>query len=144
MLLQTVFWAGMLFLSGITEIIILYLYLSHDGLKKGLISVLEITESLRAYYPIEICLQMLISVLFFISKDYLGLVMTLPMLLYNFKMIIAKDFECHAFFLEEYKSRYYIEKVSKYKAMFYGVLSVYTCFKFVESFVSFADDGIVT
>ena len=143
MLLQTVFWAGMLFLSGITEIIILYLYLSHDGLKKGLISALEITESLRAYYPVEICLQMIMSVLSFISTDYLGLV-TLPMLFYNFKMIIAKDFDCHAFFLEEYKSRHYIEKVSKYKAIFYGILSVYTCFKFVESFISFADDEIVT
>lgn len=135
--MQTIFWAGMLFLSGLAEIISLYFHLSHDDLKKGVVSTLEITESVRSYYPIEICLQVTMSALLLINKDYLPFVFSLPMLIYNLKMVLKEEYKCHAFFPEEYKERTTIEKISKYKMIFHCILFTYISVRFLKAFSKF-------
>ena len=135
--MQTLFWAGMLFLCGLAEIIALYFHLSHDDLKKGSVSTLEITESVRNYYPIEISLQIAVSILLLFNCDYLAFLFTLPMFIYNLKMVFYEEYKCHAFFLEEYKTRENIEKISKYKSIFHCAILSYVGVRFVKSFTKF-------
>lgn len=127
----------MFFLSGLAEIIALYFHLSHDDLKKGSVSTLEITESVRSYYPVEIALQIAMSVLLLINADYLAFFFTIPMVIYNIKMILNEEYKCHAFFPEEYKERENIEKVSKYKSIFHCVVLTYVGVRFIRSFSKF-------
>ena len=135
--MQTIFWATMVFLSGLAETITLYFHFSHDDLKKGTISTLEITEAVRNYYPIEIFLQIFISIMLLIYKDYLAFILSFPMLVYSLKMLIKEEYKCHAFFLEEYKERKNIEQISKYKCIFHCALLAYVGIRFLRAFSKF-------
>ena len=135
--MQTIFWAGMFFLSGLAEIITLYFHFTHDDLKKGAVSTLEITDAVRNYYPIEIFIQLMMAVLLLAHADYAVFIFSLPMVIYNIKMLVNAEYKCHAFFPEEYKERKNIEQVSKYKSIFHCILLTYIGYRFLRAFSKF-------
>jgi Cornichon protein. len=126
------------------ELITLYFHFSHDDLKKGQACPLEITDSLRKYYPVEIYISFIMSAGFYFYRDYLALMFCLPLVLYNIKMLIGKEFLCHAVFVEEYKQKDYMEKISWIKALFHTGLIFYVVVQFIVYFSKFISYWVVS
>ncbi len=135
--MQTIFWGGMLFLSGLAEIITIYFILSHDDFKRGIVSAYELAEAVRNYYPIEIYLQIFISIILYLTNHTFAFILSLPALLFSVKMLINKDYRCYALLPNEYKQSKNIEKISKYKSIFHSTLLIYAGIRFLKAFLKF-------
>ena len=141
--MEVIFWAGMICLSGLAEVISLYLYFVHGDLKRGAVSTFEITDAVTIYFPIEIVCQLIISVLSIINFDIAAILLNSPFLIYNVKVLMYKEYKCHALLLEEYRKKESIERVCVYKVVFYGILLTYFGSKFFASFSDFMNNSYV-
>ena len=141
--MEVVFWAGMICLSGLAEVISMYLYFLHGDLKRGAVSTFEITDAITTYFPIEIICQLMISVLSIINFDMITVLLNSPFVIYNIKVLMYKEYKCHALLLEEYRKKESIEKVCVYKIVFYGVSLTYFGSKFFALFSDFMNNSYV-
>lgn len=131
------FWAGTLCLNVLAGIIAVYLYCLHGDLRRGIVTTFEITDAVTMFFPIEILLQSFICLLMLMKGDVYGLVANLPMLVYNIKVLIRKEYRCHALFMRDYVEKESIEKVAMFKTTFYGALSLYSATRFMGAFFDF-------
>ena len=135
--MQTLFWAGIVCLSGLAGVITLYLNFLHGDLKRGAVSTYEITDAVTVYFPIEIIIQIILSVLLLTNSDSFGFLLCIPLLMYNMKVLIGKEYRCHALFPRDYFEKEKIEKISFSKTVYYGILLLYTGSRFMGSFLNF-------
>lgn len=133
--MQTLFWAGIVCLAGLAGLITLYLNFLHGDLKRGAVSTYEITDAVTIYFPIEIIIQMILSLLLLTNSDFFGFWLCLPLLMYNVKVLLKKEYKCYALFPRDYFEKEKIEKISLSKTIYYGILLVYTGSKFMGSFL---------
>jgi len=131
------FWAGTLCLNVLAGIIAVYLYCLHGDLRRGIVTTFEITDAVTMYFPIEIVLQCVISLLMLVKGDVFGLLLNLPMLVYNIKVLVRKEYKCHALFLHEYMEKESIEQISLIKTTFYGGVCLYCSTRFMGAFFDF-------
>mgnify|MGYP002620644062 CR=1 FL=1 len=132
--MHTIFWGSMVGICGIAQIISFYFHLSHDDLKMGRAKIFDLTESMRRYYPLEAMLQIISCIGLFIYNDYVAFAFSLPMLLFNLKMLLYKEFNCHAVVEQEYTKRAYMERISYLKTLFNTTILVYVVVRFIRSF----------
>lgn len=140
--MELIFWAGLLSLAGLGGVITLYLNLLHGDLKRGAITTFEITDAVTTYFPIEIAIQIALSILLLVVGDTFIFLLTVPMLLYNIKALVYKEYRCHALFSDEYAKKESVEIISKVKTIFYCSLMVYLCIRFFACFVDFVDQKL--
>jgi len=59
--MQTILWLVLTVLILICLLLVLYFYLAHDDLKRGKLSIFELTNNLECLIPVEIFLHFVIS-----------------------------------------------------------------------------------
>ena len=99
--MQTILFLLMTVLILVCLLLVLYFYLAHDDLKRGKLSIFELTNNLECLIPIEIILHLIVSISLLFQQNYILFFINLPVLLYNVKIIVNKDFNYHAFSGEE-------------------------------------------
>ena len=124
----------MLFMDIISIILQLYFYLSHDDLKRGALTPYEITETLRKYIPFEIGVHTALSILLLFHEEYYLFLLNLPLLIYNIRSFIHKDFKYYAFTNLDYHRITKNERNIKLKLGYYVVLVIITLSYFLDSF----------
>ena len=60
--MQTILWLGMTIIILICLLLVLYFYLAHDDLKRGKLSIFELTNNLECLIPIEIIFHFIVSI----------------------------------------------------------------------------------
>lgn len=61
--MQTILWLAMTILILICLLLVIYFYLAHDDLKRGKLSIFELTNNLECLIPIEILFHFIVSIM---------------------------------------------------------------------------------
>jgi hypothetical protein len=132
--METVLWFLLTFLSLIEFLFAIYFYCAHDDLKRGRLSAIELTESLRFYVPIEISIHFFVTIFCFLHGNVYLFILNLPCALFNIQTIKTKRFQFYSFFNEEYAMYEKNERLFFQKIFFYVFLLVVFVIRFSNAF----------
>ena len=88
---ELVFWLSNFVISLGGLFIALYIVITHDDMKKEYVEPVELSDTLIRYCPIDYAISLLYFALAFLSASSYGIVLVLPMAVYNLGRFFAKD-----------------------------------------------------
>lgn len=132
--METVLWFSLTFLTLLDFILIIYFYCAHDDLKRGRLTAIELTESLKFYVPIEITIHLLVTISCLLHGNIYLFILNLPWTLYNIQTIYEQRFKFHAFFKEDYMMCEKNERLFLQKMFFYIFLMAVLLIRLTNAF----------
>ena len=104
----------------------LYFIFLHEDLDEGFREPFEVSEALFKYAPIEMVLQVVTATLSLLFFKPWPLVYNLIMMLYNYKIWRRGLYAQHFITRKEYSKRDVVERIIKYKLIYYMVSVFFT------------------